>query len=276
MFLGWFPFVGGSFVFLDFRSSHFVLCIQPFFFWQGFIIAIWCFITRLYNWKLQGGFLGGVGALGLVGVWGRPRDMLELTTLRKWLSKCGCKQYNKSSTVKQITHAPTCGLQVTTRHPTIPRLMREHTHQLLYDKGKHETNMKQFVVNTKHQARISAHMQVLDEYPLSLHQEFQPICKLTSTHSPFLAHTWRTELSQKFKGKCAWRCRLIRMSTHSYQGLFTKAQIWGHSEPAPTSAPSRMDDMCDQETVLCWVPVPYLTMLVSSVGLFTTYQLGRY
>ncbi len=135
-------------------------------------------------------------------------------------------------------------------------------------------NTQKIVVNTKHQARISAHMQVLDEYPLSLHQEFQPICQLTSTHSPFLAHTWRTELSQKFKGKCTWRCHLIRMSTHSYQGIFTKAQIWGHSEPPPSSAPSRMDDMCDQETVFCWVPVPCLTMLVTSVGLFTTYQLG--
>jgi len=33
--------------------------------------------------------------------------------------------------------------------------------------------------------------------------------------------------------------------------------------------------ICDQETVFCWVPVPLLTMVVSSVALFTTYQLGR-
>jgi hypothetical protein len=33
--------------------------------------------------------------------------------------------------------------------------------------------------------------------------------------------------------------------------------------------------ICDQETVFCWVPVSYLTMVVGSVGLFTTYKLGR-
>ncbi len=33
--------------------------------------------------------------------------------------------------------------------------------------------------------------------------------------------------------------------------------------------------ICDQETVFCWVPVPWLTRVVSSVALFTTYQLGR-
>ncbi len=33
--------------------------------------------------------------------------------------------------------------------------------------------------------------------------------------------------------------------------------------------------ICDQEPVFCWVPVPQLTMVVSSVALFTTYQLGR-
>jgi hypothetical protein len=71
---------------LDLGPSILFFVFPPaFFFWQGFIMEIWCFITRLYNWKLQGGFLGGrVGALGLVGgVRGRPRDMLELTTLRK-------------------------------------------------------------------------------------------------------------------------------------------------------------------------------------------------
>jgi hypothetical protein len=59
------------------------------------------------------------------------------------------------------------------------------------------------------------------------------------------------------------------------QGIVTKAQICGHSEPAPTNAHHQGWMICDQETVFCWVPVPYLTMVVSSLGLFTTCQLGR-
>ncbi len=83
MFLGWFPFLGGSFVFLDVGPSILFFVFSPFF-WQGFIIDIWwCFITRLYNWKLQGGFLGSWG-VGFVGVGRGPREIhLELTTLRK-------------------------------------------------------------------------------------------------------------------------------------------------------------------------------------------------
>jgi len=33
--------------------------------------------------------------------------------------------------------------------------------------------------------------------------------------------------------------------------------------------------ICDEETVFYWIPVPYLTMVVSSLALLTTYQPGR-
>jgi hypothetical protein len=47
-----------------------------------------------------------------------------------------------------------------------------------------------------------------------------------------------------------------------------------HSEPTPTSTPSTGCMIIGQGTVFCWVPVPYLTMMVSSVGFFfTTYLL---
>ncbi len=63
-------------------------------------------------------------------------------------------------------------------------------------------------------------------------------------------------------------CESEPESSKAHRGL------QGHSEPAPTSAPLRMDDMWSG-TVFCWVPLPYLTMVISSVGLVTTYQLGR-
>jgi hypothetical protein len=74
-----------------------------------------------------------------------------------------------------------------------------------------------------------------------------------------------TELSQKFKGKMHMRVAFDRHEHTVTKGFSQRLKFVATvNQHPPVHHQGWM--ICEQETVLCWVPVPYLTMVVSSVG----------